>query len=429
MKNKGIHAAFLTAIILLCLIPSLGMFLPRPESAGGNETLSAAPALRDQEGHLNTAWFSQMLDYIEDHYFLRQEMITAWSNLNASVFRTSISDDVILGRDDWLYFGDTLPDYTGTASMDAQEIYSAAHNLALVSEYCRKQNAQFLFTIAPNKNSLYPEHMPDLTVRGGTRNADALAAELERQNVPYLDLFECFRNQTETLYFSRDSHWDSKGAALAADALNQALGRESDYFLGPFTPVQNHLGDLYNMLYPTGKSLEIDQAYGGVMAFTYDTPIRSADDLTINTTSSRAQERSLLMFRDSFGKLLYPYLADSFGHARFSRSTAYRLDWIEQCQADCVVVELVERNLRYLLQNVPLMPAPLREEIPEELLLSDDVPLLKEPADNLPGFVLLTGQLPQSAETESPIYVPWANQIYEAFLLEGHRFALYVPEG
>ena len=42
---------------------------------------------------------------------------------------------------------------------------------------------------------------------------------------------------------SADSHWNGKGAALAADAVNKAVGRSSGYFDGPFTREEVHKGN------------------------------------------------------------------------------------------------------------------------------------------------------------------------------------------
>lgn len=429
-KNVG-YAAFTALTLLLCLIPSLGMLLPdQGDEAGGNQAISAAPSLRGPEGEWNPAYLSQLQDYGADNFYLRQDMITAWSALNAQALHSSITEDVVLGADGWLYFGDTLPDYCGTDPMTEREIFSAARNLALISEYCESQGAKFLFTVAPNKNSLYPEHMPALPRTGAPRNAEALAEALEREGVNYLDCFALFQNQEETLYFQTDSHWNSKGAALAADAINDALdrGRTSRYFDGPFTPEQTHKGDLYDMLYPAGKGMDTDQAYGGTLSFEYDAPIRSAENLTIMTHGQR--ENSLLMFRDSFGNLLYPYMADSFDAALFSRSMPYRLDLIAQREADFVVAELVERNIRYLIQNVPLMPAPQRDRA-EEMEYSSGAVFSIEPSENLPGYSLVTAVLPFSpVSSDTPAFVRTTDGgLYEAFLLEDSTIGLYLPEG
>lgn len=428
MKKNLPYAAFAALILLLCLIPSLGMLLtPQGGEAGGNQALSRAPSLRDAEGNWNPAYLSQMQDYLGDRFYLRQEMITAWSALNAKALGSSITEDVVLGTDGWLYFADTLPDYAGLDPMTEREIFSAARNLALVREYCEDQGAGFLFTVAPNKNSLYPANMPAVPRNDLRSNAERLGEELERQGVPCLDLFALFRGQEETLYFKTDSHWNSKGAAFAADAINQALGRSSSYSEGPFTPEAVHRGDLYDMLYPAGSGLEEDPVYDGQLTIEYDAPIRSAENLTIMTHGGG--EGSLLMFRDSFGNNLYPYLADSFDAALFSRSMPCRLDLVSQREADCVVLELVERNLRYLIQNVPVMPAP-RTDIGGVGVVGGDLSMFElTPADDLPGYRLVTGTLHVEVDADSPVIVTADDGCYEAFLLENNRIGLYLPEG
>ena len=426
MKNRFGYHIFIALFLLLCLIPSVGMLLPEREAAGANEVLAGLPGLRDGEGRLNAEYLTQLSDYIEDSYFLRQDLVTAWSALNQRVLRTSIADNVLLGRDGWLYFGDTLDDYTGAAPMSSGEITAAAHNLALVSEYCESQGAAFLFTIAPNKNSVYPQHMPELPVFSDQKNADALAKALAEEGVAYYDLFTALGSQEETLYFTQDSHWNSKGAALAADGINAALGRHSGYFTGPFRPEAVHRSDLYAMLYPTGTWLETDQRYAGELTFDYEVPIRSENELNIRTAGGGTG--SLLMFRDSFGNLLYPYLADSFGSAQVSRAVAYRLDQIPVREADYVVVELVERNLRYLLENVPVMPAPLRELGTAPAAEAASVALTAEEAQYLPGYVLVQGTLPVTPDDGSQLYLRTTEGAYEAFRMEAEGFGLYIPE-
>lgn len=66
----------------------------------------------------------------------------------------------------------------------------------------------FLFTIAPNKNSLYGEHMPyyDSSRVSEEKNLVNIKPWLEREGVHYADLYEMFQGQEEILYHKRDSH-------------------------------------------------------------------------------------------------------------------------------------------------------------------------------------------------------------------------------
>jgi len=117
----------------------------------------------------------------------------------------------------------------------------------------------------------------------------------------------------------------------------------------------------------------------------------------------------------------------------------YRLDLIAQREADYVVAELVERNLPYLIQNVPLMPAPQRgEETPEGYAIyGSGIDFDVTPPEDLPGYTLVTGPLPTpqsrelpAAKPDSPVLVLGSdNGYYEAFLLEEGTVGLYLPDG
>ena len=87
--------------------------------------------------------------------------------------------------------------------------------------------------------------MPELARSGAATDAERLAEALEAEGVEYLDLFELFRSRSETLYFEHDSHWTSRGAALAADAINSVLGAASAYGGEYEYATRQHTGDLY----------------------------------------------------------------------------------------------------------------------------------------------------------------------------------------
>ena len=267
--------------------------------------------------------------------------------LDAAVFHISDQDDVLLGRDGWLFYQETLDDTLRTHPLTEQQLFGAARTLALLQEYAAGQGAQLYFTVAPNKASLYPEYLPyvgePLTEAS---DVDRLIPYLEAQSVPYLDLFAPFQETDEVLYYRTDSHWNVRGAALAHDALIAALNKtdQAPFFSGPYHDGDPHLGDLYEMLYPTGTETEPDAAYDRPFSFSYVRPIRSPEDQFIQTENPN-RSGSLLMFRDSFGNLLHSYLADAYGQAAFSRSMPYQMSLLDQTGADTVILEIVERNL------------------------------------------------------------------------------------
>ena len=429
MKRSRLPVVFLIVILVICLIPSVGLVAFGPSSAGGNEVAVTRPSLRLPDGRLNADYLSELSDYAAGSFFLRGELICAHNRLVAAVFGTSAEESVVLGRDGWLYYEPTLADYCMTSTMSGREVFSAARNLYLMQEYCAENGAQFVFVIAPNKNSLYPEHMPHYTSVGTERNAALLQQALSAQQICFTDLFAAFGAQSQPLYFAHDSHWNTQGAALAADCINRALGRDSDYFSADFSGRTSHTGDLYDMLYPGARDPETDPVYGGTLRFTHLEAGARPDSITLNTQGDGTG--ALLMFRDSFGNLLYPFLADSFASARFSRATNYDLTLVGQLEADCVVVELVERNLIWLVQNTPVMPAPERQ-MPEQVNAGGDgmASLAMDTAVRAPeGYVRVTGQLLAQPDEKSPVLICCGDAVYEAFLLDGGDISLCIPEG
>lgn len=403
---------FCLLVLLLALIPGVGLIFAGPSAAGANEVLHKAPALRNAKGEWNLQVLSDAADWFSDHFFARQEMISLDHALRAGVLHTSGADNVVLGRDGWLYYGDTLGDYQGTSAMTDAQLAAAADNLALMAEYCQANGRKFLLVIAPNKSALYPEHMP-FAGSTGPHNAQKLLAALEARKVATADLFSAFANQSECLYFAHDSHWNTKGAALGADVILAAVGEESSYFTAGFSQTTPHQGDLFEMLYPAFSDSEQDFVYNG-LEFTYTGKDTRPDSITLTTESGGIG--SALVYRDSFGNLLHPFLADHFGIATFSRSTSYDLTR----EGQTVIVELVERNLDYLLRYVPLMPAPERQaELPPS---SGE---LSVKCSEKSGMLLTEGTLEEDADR---VYLICGGVCYEAFRLADGKFAAYLPE-
>lgn len=416
MKQTILKWCFVAVFFAASITLSLGILLDGPSKAAANEQLAKPPELVS-DGVYNPDLLSDAAAWVGDHFFLRQELITLHNRLSA-VVHTSGAEDVVLGSNGWLYYDSTMDNYTGQNLMTHRELFSAATNLELIANYCREQGKEFLFVIAPNKNALYAENMPDTGISNPRQDAENLHKELTARQTPYIDLFALFDAQEAPLYFAHDSHWNSKGAALAADAINSAFGKPSQYFNDPFSATAPHQGDLFEMLYPAGQDPEQDPVYGGKLNFTYAGAATKADSITLKTKGSG--EGSLLAYRDSFGNLLYPYLADSYASATFSRSTRYDLTK----PGDFVLIELVERNLRYLITNLPVMPAPEREQtLPQTLSGTASFTTAKGPE----GYTQIKGTLPATADTNSRVYLVCGDKTYEAFLTENNSYGAYIP--
>ena len=354
-SSSLVHIVFIVLFIILCLIPSLGMFFVAQEQASANEILALPPSFTAADGSFNSHVLRDTSDYVADRFAFRKNLVNAWSVLNAAVFRTSAEKQVVLGQDGWLYYEPTLNDYMGRSMSDA-ELDRAAQALSALQRAAEEKGACFVFTIAPNKNSLYGGKMPSFIPSAhDSSNVARLRPYLERYGVRYVDLFSVFSSEEETLYYRTDSHWTDRGAALAADVLLSAMEKDSAYFDGPFSSGDGHLGDLYEMLYPTGDYRETSDIYLPGFSYTLDGDPKGGNALKIRTNCAGRSGR-LLCWRDSFGISLYPYLSDSFEEAVFLRSAQYDPEQISSFGADYVLLEIVERNLVQLAALDPVTP-------------------------------------------------------------------------
>lgn len=425
-KKKIGHILFTAAVMGICVLPTVVMPWQKAESVG-NEQLAELPELLDEDGKFNSKVLNEFSDYFADHFGFRHEMITLNDQLTGKLFQDLDSSSVLLGRDGWLFYKSTLEDYTGTDLFTPRQSYAAAHVLQLMQEYSEENGIRFYFTVAPNKNSLYGSQMPSRYAAAQTRSIERLKQQMAQQNVHYIDLYETLSGTGEQLYYRLDSHWNMQGAQLAAQTLLKELkGTAPDFDAHKTGQTTPHTGDLYEMVYPSGKETEADAAYD--FDYTYDEKFRSADDITIHTENSGEGE-SIFVYRDSFGINLHPFLAQSYGKACFSRSMPYRLSAVTAEQPDGLLVEIVERNLNWLLERAPELPAPERQNI--KAADSGKTVAASEKDGNLEGYFCLSGDLGQQAvDDESPVYLLTGDAVYEASPCgDGAQpFTAYLPE-
>ena len=343
MKKRYLIYIILVWVILI--IPFAGMTFWPTTTTSENTELAKWPKWKE-DGTWNQDYLEEAGEYFEDHFAFRQYFVTANALLKGNVFQTGATDQVIVGKDDWLYFGGTVNDYRGRNLLSEREMYNVIHNITLMQNYVQQNGSQFVLMVIPNKNTLYDEAMPYYVKPGDTSNLERLTELLTERGVEFIDVKELFQNEEEVLYFHRDSHWNNKGAVLAYNALMEKLGREHETYLNvPYELEKSHVGDIDEMLYPFGFELEEEYVYDKEFSFDYVNEVKDNMDAWIQTNNPQ-KDGSMLMYRDSFGESLLPFVADEIGQGYFSRLVPYNLTQIEELHPQYVVIEKVERNIQ-----------------------------------------------------------------------------------
>lgn len=433
-KGKLIYCILFFAI---CLCPSLGMLVTKQETSSENRQLSEFPSPKTEEGKINVEWLSQAGDYFQEHFAFRNELVTGNALLHGRLLETSTADGVIQGKNGWLYYKDSLDDYLGQDLLSDRSLFNIAHMLSMTQQALEEKGVNFLFTIAPNKNSLYGDNMPyyDKLKVSDQTNRENLESWLKTEKVAYADLYQALMEEDEVLYHARDSHWNNKGAALAADVLMDALDKDHDSYEGEsYTVRRDYTGDLDTMLYPLASTADDEIYYDKETTYATVEEIQSNFDPRI-TTVNPVKEGSLVMYRDSFGNALLPYMADAYANAYFSRGIPYQLMDVETHSADTVIIERAERFLPEMSQFPPVLTAKeisLTED--QELQGSDGAVDVKIKPQGMTAQ--LSGRIKEGLlDTDSRIYLKVNGSVYEAFPmdvkveenLDDNGFCLYLP--
>jgi hypothetical protein len=418
---------YITLFLAILLLPLLGMTFYQNRAKPEKRILATLPKWQEN-GLWNQNYLSQLGDYYTDHFAFRSEVVEANAVLS-NVLGMSGQDAVIRGKEGFLFYKDSLDSYLGKTVLDERQLFSTVRMLELMEEYSAQQGVRFVFTVAPNKNTLYPQYMPYYYQKmSAESDLDRLTKRLDKSTVPYVDLKKAFLEQDEVLYHKLDSHWNNKGAALAMSSILDNLAQEHvDYGAISYTERKDFEGDLYGMVFPHGQKKDTNIYYQKEFGFSYDDGFRSVEDIAVHTVHE-SKDGTAVVFRDSFGNSLLPFLAEEYKDAFFSRAVPYQIDLIEKRAADTLIFEIVERHLQNLAAQLPVMPAPIREFNEwdqRELQVGQTMDVIEEGS-----YLKIAGVLPKaSLDVDSEIYVRCISSqvttVYEAFPLNGEKKDVY----
>lgn len=436
MDKNTMYRLYTAVFVGVCLIPSVLMPVIKGDSSKEKRVLAEKPHIKNEDGSLNFSFFKEFDDYFSEHFAFRQPLVTADGRMKSALLGTSPNSDVIVGKNGWLYYGETADDYLNINNLSERAINNICHNLDLVEKYCEQNNIDFTFFSAPNKNTVYPENMPFNYIPSESKdNLERISEKLADREY-FLDMKNVLLSAESNipLYHKTDTHWNNLGAYVGHVGIMNKLGRESCSSGTSWHSENNRLGDIAAMIYPSEKAKDTQIYNDYEFKYSYLGHFRGLDDISINTQNSE-RNGQLTMFRDSYGEAILPYMAECFESAEFLRSVPYNISTLSD---RTLIIEIVERNLGNLQKYAPVMSAP-KAEIPmgAELYVANGSEIHSETNGS---FTHIFGEIPDYIKSDDiRIFITIGVNSYEAFncfedrLLkrEGETsdrgFSLYIP--
>ena len=359
------HIWLITFFLLLLLLYPLLYLFPGHDNNTENRTLFKFPKVTSE----NATSIPKYIDsYIDDHMPFKSATTRFYSRFMVEALHTSTANTVILGKSKFLFYdskydggSDTVADYAVTDPYSEEKLSHYARQLEKLQKEFAKIGTKFYLMIAPNKESIYPEFMPDYVNRYSEKTrADVLVNYLRTHSVvpviyPKDALLAAKANNM--LYYRNDTHWNELGGLIAARSLLNAtldipMPKES-YILATeeagvknlevFMDLANNLSlrtvlpELFYKPVEESRPFSMD---GEIGDYYYGSHLISFGD---------QDSTSIMMVRDSFFSSVHAYMAGYFSRGDFfwtsPKELMQILEQASEQKPDIFVYEIVERNL------------------------------------------------------------------------------------
>ena len=368
---------------------------PKPELPFDAAGLRAYPRAFD-------AWYG-------DSFGMRATLIR-WHNVAKMIgLGVTPTPELVLGADDWLF---TTRDravevYRGVHPFTERELGLWRRVLEDREQWLAERGMAYVFAIAPNKEAIYPERMPQRLDRVGATRLAQLEQHLEGSDFKMLDLTAALLEEKaaaaqlgQEVYFPLGTHWNDRGALRGYRDLIARVG-ESVPGVAPLpasaftlTPTADQgdswAGRLYmeDLLVQENEALSFERRARRVSP---DGAINEVYELP-DSDLPRA-----VLFHDSFAEHLRPVFAEHFSRLACFWVSDFDTAVVEREQPDIVIQLQVERALAAYRPSTSPLDTPERlagvfAESATQLLATDPARLTALPGMGIrpseEGFVL-----------------------------------------
>lgn len=170
---------------------------------------------------------SEFEKYFNDRFAFRERLIAFRKLVKLKIFKVSASPDVMVGKDGFFFCsakGGHLGVLCGEPLFNSSELVQWKNLLERRATWCKAHGIDYVFMLAPDKSSIYPEYLPSHYVKsGGPTRADQLIGFLQKIRSPlrFVDLRAAVKDGKGAfpLYLKTDTHWNQLGAYYGYSAI------------------------------------------------------------------------------------------------------------------------------------------------------------------------------------------------------------------
>jgi hypothetical protein len=305
-----------------------------------------------------------MEGYYNDHFGFRTQLIRWEHAWKRNLFQESSFPNVLLGKDDWLFYQtrELAEDGTAPVLFEPRQLEAWQALLEKRRDWLARQGICYVFVIPPDKHTIYPEYLPDWMVKtGSVTKLDQFFGYMKTNStVKVIDLRPSLllAKKVRRTFLQSDTHWNQYGAFIGYQELIRKLSHEFptieplSYKAFDVRFSENPPGDLALMLGQEQKVREKDCplfAPRPPLQFLKSLPAPELPGKQWNkgmepvVTENAEQTGNAVVFRDSFAIAWIPFIGQHFNRVIYLWQQDLDRKFIEQEKPKVVIQEAVAR--------------------------------------------------------------------------------------
>ena len=306
------------------------------------------------------AWPEAFTKYFADHFAFRSRLVRWQARLRVGILGASPTPDVLIGHNGWLFYGTdgAVEDFTGARPFTLPELEAWRLTLQHTQDWLKQRGIAYVFVLVPDKHWIYPADMPvGLNRRAGLARVDQLVDYLRTNStVHVVDVREAMAESAagERLYHLTDTHWNDRGAFVAYQQVMMRIGPPLALHAHTLDEMESRViprsgFDLARMIGLGNVLVEQDlqlEPLGGRRSRVVE-PVRAGRalmDARVVTEGPAGAPRAVV-FRDSFGSAMIPFLSEHFSRVVYVWQNNFDPDVVTAERPAVVIQEWVARHL------------------------------------------------------------------------------------
>ena len=290
-------------------------------------------------------------DFVKTYGF-RKPLNTLSQNIRFFIFRDKLFNDAYTADHYWWDYLEnrSIDDFQNTIPFSEADLEDLQRRLDHVSQLLQKKGVKLYVLVAPNKATIYPEHLiqdfPKISTE--SRLDQLIDYQTHHGVVKVVDVRQVLiaERKNHNLFLKTDTHWNTFGAFFGYRTLFEIIARD-------FPVLQAHELSSFEFVSHEGKG-DLSEMAGSLavreeiaIQKLIDGPIISFENenLDIQSSSTWTDLPRAVIFRDSFFSMLVNYVTPHFSETEIKWTNMFDESLIDSMKPDIVIMEYAERYI------------------------------------------------------------------------------------